>query len=98
MLADVERGEPEADGGYERSCGRQSAVGYKQRDILHVAQSQYHDIGVARDLDYAVCWIERRQGQPGFGGTPVPPGMTTPALHFATLEALADAVDAAFAG
>ena len=80
------------------NLGRQSAVGYKQRDILHVAQSQYHDIGVARDLDYAVCWIERRQGQPGFGGTPVPPRMTTPDLHFATLEALADAVDAAFAG
>jgi len=30
--------------------GRQSAFGFKQRDILHVAQSQYHDIGVARRL------------------------------------------------
>ena len=76
--------------------GRQGAFGYKQRDILHVAQSQYHDIGVARDLGYHVCWIERRQGQPGFGGTPEPPRMTTPDLHFATLAELADAVDAAF--
>ena len=50
--------------------GRQSAFGYKQSDILHVAQSQYHDIGIARKLGYKVCWIERRQGQPGFGGTP----------------------------
>ena len=75
--------------------GRQSAFGYKQRDILHVAQSQYHDIGVAKDLGYHVCWIERRQGQAGFGGTPEPPRMTTPDLHFATLAALADAVDAA---
>jgi len=40
---------------------RQSAFGYKQSDILHVAQSQYHDIGIARKLGYKVCWIERRQ-------------------------------------
>jgi len=41
--------------------GRQAAFGYKQFDILHVAQSQYHDIGIARKLGYKVCWIERRQ-------------------------------------
>ena len=46
--------------------GRQAAFGYKQSDILHVAQSQYHDIGIARKLGYKVCWIERRQGQAGF--------------------------------
>ncbi|HXG28921.1 MAG TPA: HAD-IA family hydrolase [Nevskiales bacterium] len=75
--------------------GRQSAHGYKFNEILHVAQSQYHDIGVARELGYAVCWIERRQGLKGFGGTPVPAKLTTPDFHFPTLEALADAVDAA---
>ena len=32
------------------------------RDILHVAQSQYHDIGIAQTLGYKVCWIERRWG------------------------------------
>lgn len=77
--------------------GRQSAHGFKQSDILHVAQSQYHDIGVARDLGYTVCWIERRQGLDGFGGTPTPPRMTAPDYHFPTLEKLADAADAAFA-
>jgi len=77
--------------------GRQSAHGYKQSDILHVAQSQYHDIGVARDLGYTVCWIERRQGLDGFGGTPEPERLTKPDYHFPTLEKLADAADAAFA-
>ncbi|BCM87195.1 2-haloalkanoic acid dehalogenase [Methylobacterium indicum] len=77
--------------------GRQSALGYKQSDILHVAQSQYHDIGIARDLGYTVCWIERRQGLEGFGGTPEPERLTTPDYHFPTLEKLADAADAAFA-
>ena len=35
-----------------QSSGRQSAFGYKQSDILHVAQSQHHDIGIARKLGY----------------------------------------------
>jgi putative hydrolase of the HAD superfamily len=71
--------------------GRQSAFGYKQSDILHVAQSQYHDIGIARKLGYKVCWIERRQGLPGFGGTPEVANLTKPDFHFPTMKALADA-------
>lgn len=76
--------------------GRQSAFGYKQRDILHVAQSQHHDIGIARKLGYTVCWIERRQSLEGWGGSPEPAVVTKPDYHFATLAQLADAVDAAF--
>jgi putative hydrolase of the HAD superfamily len=75
------------------NLGRQSADGFKQDEILHVAQSQYHDIGVARELGYKVCWIERRQGLKGFGGTPVPKEVTKPDFHFATLGQLADAVE-----
>jgi putative hydrolase of the HAD superfamily len=74
--------------------GRQSAFGYRKRDIVHVAQSQYHDIGIATSLGYKTCWIERRQGQAGFGGTPTPKAVTTPTYHFATMKHLADAVDA----
>jgi len=74
--------------------GRLSAEGYRLEDILHVAQSQYHDIGVARRLGYAVCWIERRQGLKGFGGTQEVPELTKPDYHFSTLAALADAVEA----
>jgi putative hydrolase of the HAD superfamily len=77
--------------------GRQSAFGYKQSEILHVAQSQYHDIGIAKKLGYATCWIERRQGLKGFGGTPVPEKVETPDFHFGTLAQLADAVDAELA-
>lgn len=73
--------------------GRLSCEGILLEDILHVAQSQYHDIGVARALGYTVCWIERRQGQKGSGGTIEAPH-TTPDLHFTTLAQLADAVDA----
>ena len=71
--------------------GRQSALGYKMEEILHVAQSQYHDIGVAKSLGYTTCWIERRQGQKGFGGTPEVKEITKPDFHFASLKAFADA-------
>lgn len=30
------------------NLGRQSAYGYRQEEVLHVAQSQYHDIGVTK--------------------------------------------------
>jgi len=76
------------------NLGRQSAFGYRQHEILHVAQSQHHDIGVAKELGYTVCWIERRADQEGFGGTPVPKAMTVPDFHFPTLAALADAAEA----
>lgn len=78
---------------FSYNLGRQSAFGYKQEEILHVAQSQYHDIGVARELGYKVCWIERRKGQKGFGGTPVPKEVTKPDFHFSSLRELADAVE-----
>ena len=73
--------------------GRLSRDGHGLHDILHVAQSQYHDIGVARQLGYTVCWIERRKGMKGTGGT-LKSAVTEPDYHFATLAELADAVDA----
>jgi putative hydrolase of the HAD superfamily len=73
--------------------GRLSRDGFVLEDILHVAQSQYHDIGVARKLGYTVCWIERRKGMKGSGGT-IAAEHTKPDHHFATLAELADAVEA----
>lgn len=74
--------------------GRLSRDGHGLHDILHVAQSQYHDIGVARQLGYTVCWIERRKGLKGFGGTLEVAELTKPDYHFTTLAELADAADA----
>lgn len=74
------------------NLGRQSAHGYRQDEILHVAQSQYHDIGIARELGYATCWIERRHNQEGYGATPDPARFTEPDIRVPSLGALADAV------
>lgn len=71
----------------------EGAWGWRQRDNLHVAQSQYHDIGVAMRLGIATAWIERRHGLKGSGGTKESEH-TKPTYHFRTLAELADAVDA----
>ena len=74
--------------------GRLSMLDIGLHETLHVAQSQYHDIGVAHRLGYTTCWIERRAGQKGFGGTMAVEQITKPDFHFTDLAQLADAVDA----
>ena len=71
----------------------EGAWGYTQADNLHVAQSQYHDIGISKRLGIATCWIERRHAQKGSGGT-IESEHTVPDYHFHTLAELADAVEA----
>ena len=69
--------------------------GASKNDILHVAQSQYHDIGVSRALGMTNCWIERRHAQKGYGGTIEPSEFTEPDYHFTSMAGLADAATAA---
>lgn len=69
-----------------------SAQGDSKDDILHVAQSQYHDIGVSRRLGMTNCWIERRHAQSGYGGTIEPAAFTEPDYHFTSMADLAAAV------
>lgn len=68
--------------------------GASKDDILHVAQSQYHDIGISRQLGMTNCWIQRRHAQNGYGGTIEPAQFTEPDYHFTSMAALADAVEA----
>ncbi|MVA25472.1 HAD-IA family hydrolase [Agrobacterium vitis] len=67
--------------------------GSSRADILHVAQSQYHDIGISRQLGLTNCWIERRHAQKGYGGTIEPEAFVKPDFHFTSMAALADAVE-----
>lgn len=55
--------------------------GVEKKDIVHVAQSQYHDIAPAAALGFATMWIERRHGEDGFGATPRPDKVATPTFH-----------------
>jgi 2-haloacid dehalogenase len=65
-------------------------IGVPRDEILHVAQSLYHDIKPANELGLANVWINRRGDKHGFGATQ--PAEATPSLEvpdLATLAALA---------
>ncbi|HUG13939.1 MAG TPA: haloacid dehalogenase type II [Thermomicrobiales bacterium] len=64
-------------------------------DVLHVAQSLFHDMEPANKIGLTTVWINRRHDRPGFGTTP--PASATPVAEFPDLKSFADQVDAAHA-
>jgi putative hydrolase of the HAD superfamily len=66
---------------FEYVLDKLAPAGVGKRDILHTAQSQYHDIAPASALGFATMWIERRHGKDGFGATPRPEEVVTPTFH-----------------
>ncbi len=66
---------------FEHVLDKLAPAGVEKRDILHTAQSQYHDIAPASALGFATMWIERRHGKGGFGATPRPEQLATPTFH-----------------
>jgi 2-haloacid dehalogenase len=47
-----------------------AALGVLKRNILHTAQSLFHDHGPGQALGLTTAWIDRRQQLEGWGGTP----------------------------
>lgn len=66
---------------FEYVLEKLAPIGVGKKDILHTAQSQYHDIAPAAALGIATMWIERRHGEDGFGATPRPEKVVTPTFH-----------------
>jgi len=66
-------------------------VGVPKTQVLHVAQSLFHDHVPAARAGLTGAWIDRRAGKAGGGATPVPAEVPTPAFTFRTLEELAAA-------
>lgn len=65
--------------------------GLAKSDILHTAESMFHDHGPANRLGLANCWIHRRHDSPSFGAT-MPPGQVPRTdFRFPSMEALARA-------
>lgn len=59
--------------------------GVEKKNVLHTAQSQYHDIIPADSLGFATMWIERRHGKDGSGATPRSARTATPTFHAASM-------------
>ena len=74
-------------------AGLGAGRGAGRADILHVAQSLYHDHGLANDAGITSCWIDRRAGRPG-GATQPPAQAPRYAWRFDSLAALVTAVQA----
>ena len=71
---------------------RLAADGFQKSNILHVAQSLFHDHAPANALGLASAWIDRRHGATGWGATAPPPPGAGYNVRFESLEALAAAV------
>jgi 2-haloacid dehalogenase len=65
--------------------------GHAQRDILHIAQSLFHDHAPANALGLCSAWIDRRQGGEGSGATPPPPEGVHYDFRFASMAELVEA-------
>lgn len=81
----VSKPDPKA---FEYFLNYAAKLGVPKERVLHVAQSQYHDIGTARKIGLASCWIYRRHGKSGYGGTQAPPQFTQPDFLATSLAGL----------
>ena len=70
-------------------------AGHAPSQLLHVAQSLFHDHVPAKAAGLDTVWINRRHDKPGWGATPNPGVAVQADLTFPSLAAFADAVDAA---
>ena len=67
------------------------ARGIAKGDILHTAESLFHDHAPANDLELASCWIWRRHAAEGFGATMNPGATPRHDFRFTSMAELAKA-------
>jgi 2-haloalkanoic acid dehalogenase type II len=65
--------------------------GHAERDILHIAQSLFHDHAPANTVGLRSAWIDRRRGAAGGGATPPPPANVHYDFRFASMAELVEA-------
>lgn len=77
---------------FDYMLGRLSRdFGLKKTDILHTAQSLFHDHAPANTFGLASAWIDRRHADKGWGATMAPPGTPKYDFRFESMAALAEA-------
>ncbi|VVD98127.1 haloacid dehalogenase type II [Pandoraea sputorum] len=77
---------------FEYMLGRLGAdFGFQKTDVLHTAQSLFHDHAPANGFDLASAWIDRRHADTGWGATMPPPGTPKYDFRFESMAALAEA-------
>ncbi len=80
---------------FEYMLEKLQTLGVTRHDILHTAESLFHDHAPANRLGLANCWIHRRHAEEGFGATMHPGDMPQCAFRFTSMAELAEAHRAA---
>lgn len=79
-----------ADANFEYMLTMLKGLGIEKSDILHTAESMYHDHVPANRHGLKSCWIHRRHMEEGFGAT-LPPGkMAKYEFHFKSLAEMVE--------
>jgi 2-haloacid dehalogenase len=63
----------------------------EKNDVLHTAQSLFHDHAPANQFGLASAWIDRRHAETGWGATKPPPGTPTYDFRFDSMAAFVEA-------
>ena len=80
-----------APGNFDYMVSKLKTLGVEKSDILHTAESLFHDHAPANGIGLASCWIHRRHGQKGSGATMA---LAHPPRYDFRFESLADMVEA----
>jgi len=75
---------------FQHMLAKLEARGIERHQVLHVAQSQFHDLIPATQLGLRTVWLKRRQDRFGFGATPVPAELVSPARTITDLHMLSE--------
>jgi 2-haloalkanoic acid dehalogenase type II len=76
---------------FEYMLEKLEGYGIRKSEILHTAESMFHDHKPANDFGLASCWIHRRHDREGFGATMNPGAMPRYDFRFTSLGEMAKA-------
>ena len=79
-------------GNFEFMLAQLRASGIAKNQILHVAESLFHDHIPANQFELDNCWIYRRHGKEGFGATKTPEKTPSFKYRFNSLQELCQEV------
>jgi len=87
-----------SDRNFDYMLQQLETLGIRKDEILHTAESLFHDHGPANRHGLASCWIYRRHDQDGFGATMHPGNMPKYDFRFNSMSDLAKAHQEALHG
>jgi 2-haloacid dehalogenase/putative hydrolase of the HAD superfamily len=76
---------------FEYMLDKLKTLGVEKNQILHTAESLFHDHLPANQMGLTSCWIHRRHATGGFGATMKPESMPTTQFRFTSLAEMVEA-------